>query len=541
TLAVLPFDSLSAGLDNANLAIAIRNDLLANLTKISALRVISRPSNSVYQNDQQNSTEIGNDLDSTVILEGSVQRSGNTVRINVQLIDANTAEHLWAEIYQRELTVENVFGLQSEMAASIASALEATLLPDELDRLNVVPTLNARAYEFYLTGIDYLSRLDHRQFTPLAVQQLQRAVAEDSAFAQAWAELARARLRLVFFDLGEDEAQLPLAQQAVEQALTLAPDAGEPYLALAWYHYMGEQDFSAALEALAVAEERLPGSAEVLLTKAYVHRREGNWEQELANIEQAMDLDPQNFSLVHESFSVNGRLRNYEKAQADLERLLEFAPDNARYRQVEAMFSMQRDGDFAALKAAAASLEPLADRAFLGWQAALYERDYELAIRYLDVWKFEAPELEGRPWERQSMYGIAYTLAGRPDLGTAEFLNARAQIEDALNAASDDAELHVDLGEVLAWTGEREAAERLALRAIDLAQSGDALHARRVQGNAIIRVLGPAGARASTVEMLDEHLQQGPWSIEGLLPDPRLDPVRDDAGFRALVSRHRRQ
>ena len=540
SVAVLPLQNLSPDAEDAYFATGLHDEILSQLAKLSNLSVISRTSVLRYAGSDLSIPEIARELNVSSIMEGTVRYADDRVRITTQLIDAERDQQLWSETYEREFA--DIFEIESDIAMNIANALRAEFSPEEAARISVRPTQNSTAYEFYLSGKDYFNRLDDRQFTALAVQQLQRAIDEDPAFGLAWAELARARLRMIQFDLGQDDEQLAMARQAVDNALALAPDAGEPYLALGWYHYVGEQNFQTALQALAVAEERMPGNSEVYLTRTYVQRRSGDWAGELVSIERALELDPHNVNLIQTSFGTYRRIQDYERAEAQLDRMLQLAPDHARYRRAKALLALARDGDFEPLKAAAASPEPLPDRESLGWEAALYERDYDLALRYLDAWELETPELESRPWERRSMYGVTHALADRADLARSEFDTARAQIEEALAATPDDAELHVDLGEARAWLGEADAAVRSAYRAIDLArESGDAIDLNGIRGNAITRVLGPAGATEAIIEQLDEYLQWGPWSIEGLLPDPRLDRVRGDSRFQELVERLRRQ
>ena len=285
SIAALPFSNESAEEENAEFfANGIHDELLTRLAKIGSLKVISRTSVEEYRDATRNMREIGQALGVATLLEGRVQRAGERVRINVQLIDAETDEHLWAEIYDRELTASDIFAVQSEMATEIANALRVVLSPEEAVRLADVPTENTRAYDYYLSGLDYFAQLDRYERLPLAVQQFERAVEEDQDFAVAWAALSRAHMVMYLYALDRTPERLALARAASDRALALAPDAGEPHVALANYYYIGERDYAAARAELAIAEQAMPGSAEVYELRALVVRREGDLNASVARL-----------------------------------------------------------------------------------------------------------------------------------------------------------------------------------------------------------------------------------------------------------------
>jgi len=544
SVAALPFANESAEEENAEFfANGIHDELLTQLAKIGSLKVISRTSVEEYRNTSKNMRQIGQELGVATLLEGRVQRAGDMVRINVQLIDAETEEHLWADTYNRELTAENIFAIQGEMATSIADALQATLTPLEVAQLNVIPTQSTRAWDLYFSGNEYFNRRYETGALEIAVQQYERAVVEDPAFSQAWAALSRAHSQMHFASVRSEEAHLESARQTLERAIELAPDAPENHFAMAQYHFMGTLDYQAALRELVIAEQGMPGTADIFKPRAFMQRRANDWEDAPVSMARAVELDPRNLDTLRSLADTNLHLRNYAVAERTTDRVLDIAPDNRNANLKQVLIPMLRDGDFTALKTALETQREMSLREYFAWLAALYERDYDLALPYLEEWGIEA-DVTGNWWvPMASYYGVTYDLAGRPGLAASHFEDARAQLEQALEEAPADARLHVALGEALLGLGERDQAIRAAARATELMpRSTDALRASWIQLDAIKRVLAPAGLNDVLIGQLDDYLtQNGWWSIEGLLPDPRFDPVRNDSRFQALVEKYRRQ
>jgi len=536
SVAVLPFDNLSPDTNDAYFATGIHDEILNQLAKLSALNVIARTSVLRYADERPSIQQIANELNVEAVMEGSIRYADNRVRITAQLIDSGTGTHLWSDTYEREF--DDIFAIESDIAINIANALEATFSPAEAASVDLVPTENTRAYDFYLSGLDYFNRSDD-DLTTLAVQQFQRAVDEDATFALAWAALARAHLIMYLQGRDRSDERLAMARQAVDTALALAPEAGESHLAMAAYHANGEQDYPAALAELAIAEQRMPGKPEVYETLSYIQRRANEWTSAVANMARAIELDPRNIDFLERQAENYLRIRNYEQAEQYYDRIIDLAPDNGPSHFMKAFIPIARNGDITTAKAMAA------DYSFLGWNAAFYEREYDLARRYIeeDFGESDTFDVQHGYYTRASEFGVLYALAGQTELALSQFEGVRAQIEEALNAAPDDARLHVAMGEVLVGLGQSDAAVRAALDAIDLMpRPVDALLAEHIQYDAIIRVLGPAGDVDAVVKQLDDYLtQNGMWSIEGLLPDPRLDPIRDDARFQALVEKYRRR
>lgn len=550
SIAVLPFDNRSARGEDEFFVDGIHDDIITQLFKIGGLKVISRTSVMEYRDAARNMREIGEALGVATILEGAVQRSGDSVRINVQLIDAQIDEHLWAEIYNRELTAENIFEIQSEMAIAIADALEATLSPQEVARLNERPTDNTEAYNFYLAAKDYLRRSDVEGNRLRAAETYERAVAADPEFALAWAELSVAHTLVYWSTVDRTEARITAALDAVQRAVALRPDLPEAHLAWADYYYRVTREFERALEELDLAEEGIPGSAHLYATRAYVLRRLHRFGASFAAWERAIELDPRAIVNRWQQAETAQIVRDYARAEESLVRALELAPDSVAVYGALASILLERDGDSAAFETAVADpASPGSNRQLRhgAWLAALYDRDYERALEFLDEWG-ASPDASGwlstaRFTPIASMRAVTYRLAGEAALAESQFRTVRTLVEEARRENLDDVRLDIALGEALAGLGETEAAVAAARRTLDaVPTSRDALEGPNYELDAILRVFLPAGAYDAAIEHLSAYLSgPGQWSIEGLLPDPRLDPIRDDPRFQALIEEHRRR
>lgn len=545
SVAVLPFDNRSAREEDQFFVDGIHDDILTQLARIGSMKVISRTSVMSYRDTEKNMRTIGAELGVATILEGGVQRAGDTIRINVQLIDAATDEHLWAETYDRMLTVENVFAIQSEMATAIATELQASLSPEDVVRLASAPTQDTRAYDFYLSGNDYFNRTDDRTYKPLAVQMYQQAVAEDPSFSLAWSALSRAHSTMYWYSVDATQSRLDAALDAVERAFALERDLPAAHVALGFYYDVGLRDYERAQQEFTTAEQALGEDPYLTELEAYMQRRLGEWAGAILRFEALIERDPRNADLLTQLGITLVNIKDYDLADHNFDRALQIAPDNALAYWWQAWLPMVRNGDIATMNAAAANPRmPLgAWRQYFGWLAALYERDYETALAYADGVEGDAFEVQGRYTPKSLLIGIARNLAGQDDLAEAAFLAARAQTEAALGENPDDPRLYIALAESLVGLGELDAATNTARTGLALMpRSRDDLSGRVLQEYAIIGVFAPSGDVDATVAELDAHLTAGSrWSIEGLLPDPRFDPVRDDPRFQALVERHRRQ
>jgi serine/threonine-protein kinase len=540
SVAVLPFENLSADEEHALFVKAIHGDILTQLAKIRTLKVISRTSVMQYEAPARNLREIGQQLGAATVLEGTVQRAADNVHINVQLVEAETGELLWSESYDREPTVGNILAIQTDIAGSVAKALQATLTPTDLGRLSRQPTQNTKAYEFYLSGREYQRGSDLLRDLPAAARQFERAVEADPEFALALAYLSITNTHM-YSTMDHTEARRGLAYSAVQKALELEPDLPEAHLAMAWYH----RDAEAALRELAIAEQAMPGDVDVLFARGVIYKRIGQWQQAIQIWERAIDLDPRNANLLRQHASTYMLLRDYARAEHYLDRVLEIAPDGVQAHLSRTSIPLLRDGDYTPyLKYVVGNpLIPTEEQVSTQWDFAVRARDYQAALEHLDAWDGDLLwESRNSYLLKASAYGMTYQWAGQPELSTEQFEIARARLEEALASSPDEPRLLIALGEVLAGLGQPEAASRLALRVIELVPTSQNALDGSVYRLEAACVLASAGALDAALEQLDAYFAApGFWSIEGMLPDPGLDPLRDDPRFVALVEKYSRR
>ena len=314
SIAVLPFENLSEEKTNAFFADGMQDEILTNLSRIADLRVISRTSVMQYKSGiARNLREIGQQLGVAHVVEGSVQRSGNRVRINAQLVDVRTDRHLWAQTYDRDLP--DVFAIQSEIAKTIADQLEAKLSPAEKDAIERAPTSDITAFDLYTLAKNLCLTAFGSSTTKANLLQaadlLNQAVARDPSFLEAYCLLAFAHDGVYFVGFDHTPARLAQAESAVQAASRLQPNAGETHLARAQNLYWGYLDYDGALAELEVAAQGLPNHPRVVELKGYIERRQGRWDESIRDLKRAIELDPQNFLTLQQTAQTYQGLRRY--------------------------------------------------------------------------------------------------------------------------------------------------------------------------------------------------------------------------------------
>jgi len=538
SIAVLPFENLSSDKENAYFAEGIQDEILTRLSKIADLKVISRSSTQKYKSAPDNLREVGQQLGVANLLEGSVQKSGNAVHINVQLIKAATDEHVWAESYDREL--QNIFGVEAEVAGKIAEALNAKLSGAEEKALAAKPTSNVAAYDAYLHG----RSIEATRFDIPGEQQVAsdyaRAVQLDPNFALAWTRLVIVR-SFLYFNTIDRETNSPAAiKEAVDRARALQPELGEAWLALGVYRYQVLNDFSGALQAYAEAGKRLPNSADVFGNMAFVERRMGRWDEAVSHFRKAVSLDPQNLQLLIFTGETLGDLRNFAEAQGFVDRALQIAPDAVR-AVVAKITLFQAEGRLEeASKLAARILTPNDGPLEIPTKATqfFYERRFDAAIAELQPTTTSSKA--GKPldeWKQAylPLLGYCQQLAGKTE-------DARSTYTLAVNAIKPSATTNVPVGHTLlpcalalsyAGLGEKEKALAQAREAVADYQD-DALDKPAAE-TVLAQVEAQLGDVDAAIAALPHLLEVPAGLTPGLLRlDPYWDPLRKDPRFEKL-------
>ncbi len=538
SIAVLPFASLSADQENAYFASGIHDELLTQLSKLGDLRVISRTSVVAYKDTQKTLKQIAAELGVAVVLEGSVQRAGNRVRVQAQLIDAATDEHLWAERYDRDLT--DVFAIQSDIAQQIAGALQARLTASDRATLAQRPTESTEAYDFYLQARDYHLRPNLTQENlETAVRLYERAIALDPAFALAHAWLSHSHGQLRWWGYDRSDARREKQRAAAERALQLQPRLPEARMAVGLYHYWGHRDYERALLELNAALRSAPGNAEVHLLIGAILRRQGKFEEGVREMEKAQVLDPRNTQLAGDLADMYYLLRRYPEAERTVDRVLELTPDLYYAASKKGYLYLTWRGTADTLRAAAhrfaADFGSDASPAFDRFQAAALQRDYAAALRAAEA----APEtiaVQRFIYPRTILLGWARQWQGDATGARAAFTSAHVTLAAALRDRPDDERLHIAQGYALAGLGRRAEAEAAIGRALALVPpSRDAYDGVfRAQQYAAIRA--QAGDADRAIADL-QRLLAGPsyLSAHNLRLDPIWDPIRGDPRFQALL------
>jgi TolB-like protein/class 3 adenylate cyclase/Tfp pilus assembly protein PilF len=381
SIAVLPFDNLSRDPDNAYFAEGIQDEILTRLAKIAALKVISRSSTQKYKSSPDNLREVGQQLGVANLLEGSVQKIANAVHINVQLIRAATDDHLWAESYNRKL--DDVFGVEGEVAAAIAEQLKAKLTGAEEQAVTEKPTQNAAAYDAYLRGVAIERNAYNTPAFEQAMLAYNRAVELDPKFALAWARIAVLRSFLFFNGLDLKTNSAAAVKDDVDKLLALSPDAGESWVAQGAYRYRVLRDFKGAVEAYEKARQKLPNNSFLLQNLAFVLRRLSRWEDSERAFQSAVEIDPRDVSLLTNIGSqFYNYLRRFDDALRVFDRALEISPDSgaAHVGKAAVLQDLGRIDEARQELARVSSAEVLDDLALgVSIRQCMYERQFDAA------------------------------------------------------------------------------------------------------------------------------------------------------------------
>jgi serine/threonine protein kinase len=503
SIAVLPFENRSEEKANAYFAEGIQDEILTRLSKIADLKVISRTSTQHYKSAPENLPEIARQLGVAHILEGSVQKSGDAVRVNVQLIRAANDSHLWADTFDRKLT--DIFSVETEVAKAIADQLQAKISPTEKAAIERAPTTDLDAYDRYLRAqelfADTSDPIHAREKLPQAAHLLEEAVTLDPRFIQAWCLLSRVHGAAFFRGHDRTSARLDLAKATVEAALRLQPDAGEAHLALAIYYYNGFRDYGRARSELVIARRALPNSADVFRYTGMIDRREGHWDEATRNLERALELDPRNFFTLQQLAYAYGWQHRYADQARIYDRALTIVPADPQTRIERALIALDWRADIKPFQTTVATLLAENPRMPLDLDAlrrALCERPVTVATRALanyppdgvvdngvnnpraywdgviaryqgdsakakDAFTVARKEVE-KIVEQQPDFAAAVSLLGMIDAGLERKQDALSEGQRACELlpvskdAIDGVALAINLAQIYVWTGEKDRA-----------------------------------------------------------------------------------
>ncbi len=539
SIAVLPLENRSNDPDNAYFADGIQDEILTRLSKIADLKVISRTSAQYYKSAPRNLREIAEQLGVAYLLEGSVQKSGDAVRVNVQLIKAANDSHLWADTFDRKLT--DVFGVESEIAKRIAESLQAKLTGREEQALAVKPTNNPEAYDAYLRGLALEARTTTSpDGSDKAVGFYERAVQLDPAFALAWARLSRANAHVYFGGLDSTTARRDATERALNTAQKLQPNSPETLLAQAYYQYWVQRDYELAKATFGRVRELLPGSSDVPGALALIARRQGRWDESVAYWEQTLVLDPRNTEWLALAAQTYANLRQFPAALKTYDRLLDIVPNEPDTVASKAkIYQAEGNLEQAGKLLAGVNAQTPSFIAFLTKMNQLFlERQFDEAIRLIHSRLTESRDVSDvERFLNPFFLALAQEYAG-------DIVGARATAQQMLRPLETLSQKDPDnpnfaqvLSLIHAVLGEKDAAIKEAERAITLLPSGkDAADGPLGEENlAFVEVL--VGDKNSAIPRL-QRLLQIPYNnclTPALLRlNPQWDPLRSDPAFRKL-------
>lgn len=543
SIAVLPFQNLSDEKENAYFADGIQDDILTNLSKIGDLKVISRMSVMSYRGDgAHNAREIGKALGVASLLEGSVRRIGNRVRVSVQLINANNDEHIWAEDYDRDLT--DVFAIQTDLAQKIASALQAKLSPNEKARLDRRPTQNPDAYLLFLQAHDYANRPDRFRDTSLKAEELfEQAIKLDPNFALAFAGLSMVQSWL-YHEAEPTPARREKARLNANESLRLQPDLPEGHLALGYSYYYGDRDYQRALAEFEIAKRDLPNEAGAYSAIAAIQRRQGKWAESTANFEKSVSLDPKNANVLF-NFAFNYMAqRDFETADKIFDRAIAADPQSFAAHGMKSALAIAWKGDVGFAENQLSSVPPGFDPDGLVTLARAgvltLQRKFAEALRVTQQFRGETlTNPERAPCPKAFLEGSLYLHLGDKEKARAAFEQARPVAERLVREAPDDAARHAQYGAILAGLDQKQEAINEGKRAVELLPESEDAFDGPIMTASLAEIYTWVGEPDEAFRLLD-HLLAVPngLTVPTLKLDPTWDPLRKDPRFQALIDKY---
>ncbi|PYJ50534.1 MAG: hypothetical protein DME87_06005 [Verrucomicrobia bacterium] len=547
SIAVLPFENLSEEKANAYFADGVQDEILTRLSKIADLKVISRTSTQHYNSAPENLREIARQLGVAHVLEGRVQKSGDAVRVNVQLINAANDSHLWADTFDRKLT--DIFSVESEVAKAIADQLRAKLTGQEEQVIAAKPTDNPEAYDAYLRGLAYALKAAYTPTNALGAQKyLREAVRLDPKFALSWALLSSVDASgYLSTSVQPTVALREEARQAAETALTLQPNLGEALMAKGYYHLGCLKEYDTAVRYFEQARQFLPNSSQIPESLAYVARRRGQWDRSESYFNQAERLDPRNGNLLTQHALSYIALRRFPEALRKLDQILNITPDEVAIIALKASIA-QAEGDLPRASALLAPLHPNGDNPYaLGthvYQAILERRPAQIIPRLKEILAKPDPALGVSNGELRFYLGWAQEVAGDHGAAQESWRQARSELESFLKEQPENDLLIGDLALTNMGLGDKAA----ALALTEQAMAAVPIEKDAVFGPIPIEILARVAAQMGEPDRAIAALQKllsipyaggfpaGPLTPALLRLDPMFDPLRSDPRFQKLVA-----
>ena len=539
SIAVLPFDNLSNDPENAFFADGLHDDVLTSLANVGDLKVISRTSVLPYRGKGHNIREIGKALGVGAILEGSVRRSGNRIRLVVQLIDARTDQHLWAEDYDRDLT--DVFAIQSALAQEIAHQLKAKLSADEKARLKTKPTENNEAYMLYVQARTLATGSDTEE-RKKAIPMFERAIQLDSNFALAHAQLSWLQ-SWIYFSIDPTPPRLEQARAAANEAMRLQPGLAESHLALGFFHYYCERDYDRALKEFEIARRGLPNDANIIRAIGATERRQGKWESSTKNYKRAVSRNPKDAVLIRNLALNYVAMRDFANAARTFDRALALVPQDFEMKSLRAWVDVYWKGDFtrfhALLNEAPSGPDTSPVAALARFNVQLFERKFDEGLAALARTPFENMRGEtSAPLPKSFLAAQLHRAKGDAEQARLAYEQALPVAERALADSPGDAARYALVGLIQAGLERNEEAVRAGRRAVEvLPESKDALNGP-ILVISLARILTMTGAHDEAAALLDRSLATpGGVTVNELRLDPVWDPLRSHPGFQKLVAK----
>ena len=543
SIAVLPFKNLSSEQDSQYFTDGITEDILNHLFRIGDLRVISRTTSERFRDSKLSTTEIARSMGVNYLLEGSVRKQGENVRITAQLIDGKTDRHLWSENYDRELA--DIFLIQSEIAENIARELEVVIAPQENILIKKVPTENMEAYNYYLIGNNYYWRTFDEQDYSIAIAMYSKAIELDPGFALAYTRLAICHASLYWFHFDRSSDRILKTRDAIDEAIRLDPELPEINMALGYYYYWCLLDYQKALEEFDFAERRLRNHPECILIKASVYRRAGDWKSARENFFRACELDPGSTKIAQNTAATLFLLGEFKQAEDFFNKASLLNPTFIEPYYFKSLMYLKWKGNTLqaretinkALKYREGANHPL----IFEIEALLdfYDGQYPKAISFLQSRDIEI--MENQFYYHHKSFHIAniYRIMGQKDLALKNYDAAHIVLEAKLDENPDDPRLYSALGKVYAGMGMKEQAIDFGKKGVEMMPVEKEAYRGVFRVEDLARIYVMTSEYQEAIKQLDYLLSvPGILSVKLLLLDPTWEPLWNLPEFKKLAGKY---